>query len=233
MQKLFKNVGKMAQMRLINSDKLYWICIAGSVATPLLGKTRIDQSATILVEGRIAPLPRSYRLVFLAQNSHEYSLGSEGSAGSQYKEQTVGSLLRSCSLHQQMFRLTASVIQFYSLLAASMLMKLAASKMGHAFWCWVALLVVPILWQGVYIYQFTKKFMHKFIFRYSRSHCSLLHKFNSGYRKDACSGFILRVSLLYPVYYEISDRERGRQLSWQLLCAAGLSKHDCSEAGCR
>ena len=49
---MFKNVRKMAQMRLIKNDKFYWIFIAGSAATPLLRKTRIDQSATILVEGR-------------------------------------------------------------------------------------------------------------------------------------------------------------------------------------
>ena len=54
MQKLFKNVEKMAQMRLINNSKFYWIFIAGSIATPLLGKTRIDQSAMTLVEGRIS-----------------------------------------------------------------------------------------------------------------------------------------------------------------------------------
>ena len=51
-----------------------------------------------------------------------------------------------------------------------------------------------------------REFMHKFMFRYCRSHCSLLHKFISGYPKDACSGFILRVSLLYPVYYQWSTR---------------------------
>ena len=51
-------------------------------------------------------------------------------------------------------------------------------------------------------------FMHEFMFRYCRSHCSLLHKFTSGYPKDACSGFIFDAKtgtlLFYPVYYEIS-----------------------------
>ena len=50
--------------------------------------------------------------------------------------------------------------------------------------------------------------MHEFMFRYCRSHFSLLHKFTSGYPKDACSGFIFDAKtgtlLLYPVYYEIS-----------------------------
>ena len=52
------------------------------------------------------------------------------------------------------------------------------------------------------------EFMHEFMFRYCPSHCSLLHKFTSGYHNDACFGFIFDAKtgtlLLYPVYYEIS-----------------------------
>ena len=55
-----------------------------------------------------------------------------------------------------------------------------------------------------------REFMHEFMFCYCRSHCSLLHKFTSGYPKDASSGFIFVAKtgtlLLYPVYYEISGR---------------------------
>ena len=52
--------------------------------------------------------------------------------------------------------------------------------------------------------------MHEFMFRYFPSQYSLLHKFTSGYPNDACFGFIFDAKtgtlLLYPVYYEISDR---------------------------
>ena len=52
------------------------------------------------------------------------------------------------------------------------------------------------------------EFMHEFMFRYCPSHCSLLHKFTSGYLNDACFGFIFDAKtgtlLLYPVYYETS-----------------------------
>ena len=58
-------------MRLINNDKLYWIFISGSVATPLLRKTRIDQSATILVESRIVRrLEASSDLYYLIKSNY-------------------------------------------------------------------------------------------------------------------------------------------------------------------
>ena len=50
--------------------------------------------------------------------------------------------------------------------------------------------------------------MHEFMLHYCPSHCSLRHKFTSGYNNDACFGFIFVAKtgtlLLYPVYYEIS-----------------------------
>ena len=66
-------------------------------------------------------------------------------------------------------------------------------------------------------------FMHEFMFRYCRSHCSLLHKITSGYPKDACSGFILRVSLLYPVYYEISGCRPCERI-WYKLDSTSCNK---------
>ena len=81
------------------------------------------------------------------------------------------------------------------------------------------------------------------MFRYCRWHCSLLHKFTSVYPKDACSGFILRVSLLYPVYYEISGLQHiiwtleikiSRSLvvnfcEWWILSTKSASNYDCKE----
>ena len=59
------------------------------------------------------------------------------------------------------------------------------------------------------------------MFRYCPSHCSLLHKFTSGYHSDACFGFIFDAKtgtqLLYPVYYEISDKNENIRCYYMLL----------------
>ena len=72
------------------------------------------------------------------------------------------------------------------------------------------------------------------MFRCCRSHCSLLHKFTSGYPKDACSGFIFDAKtgtmLLSPVYYEISgpnpcDCCKNFLLSGRSFCSVATGKN--------
>ena len=41
------------------------------------------------------------------------------------------------------------------------------------------------MWRTIAKYEFMHKFMFRYWFRYCCSHCSLLHKFTSGYHNDA------------------------------------------------
>ena len=71
------------------------------------------------------------------------------------------------------------------------------------------------------------------MFRYCRSHCSLLHKFTSEYPMDACSGFIFYAKtgtmLLYPVYYEISgvDKRNWAIFVWKIHLLKSWSVSFC------